>query len=166
MTGASAETEMEFGVFDLPTRASLPFAVTGRFRAAEPGEVDLVDGWARDFSSEADRVQRKTPSLAHHVADGRVGLWLDVLDGVEQPVSMAYASVASGGVTRISGVWTPPALRGNGYASAVVTAVSNQRVEAGERCMLFTDLANSTSNKIYQALGYRRIGDNVTIAFS
>ena len=32
--------------------------------------------------------------------------------------------------------------------------------------MLYTDLANATSNAIYQALGYRRVGDNVSIAFS
>ena len=79
---------------------------------------------------------------------------------------MAYASPASGGVTRISGVWTPPELRGRGYATAVVAARSTARQDAGEACMLFTDLANPTSNAIYQAIGYRRVGDNVNIAFS
>jgi predicted GNAT family acetyltransferase len=39
-------------------------------------------------------------------------------------------------------------------------------MDAGESCMLYTDLANPTSNKIYQAMGYRRIGDNITIEFS
>jgi predicted GNAT family acetyltransferase len=47
----------------------------------------------------------------------------------------------------------------------VVAALSAERMDAGELCMLFTDLANPTSNKIYQAMGYRPIGDNITIAF-
>jgi predicted GNAT family acetyltransferase len=32
--------------------------------------------------------------------------------------------------------------------------------------MLYTDLANPTSNAIYVAMGYRRVGDAVNIAFS
>ena len=78
---------------------------------------------------------------------------------------MAYASPANGGVTRISGVWTPPELRGHGYASGVVAALSTARLDAGEACMLYTDLANPTSNAIYQAMGYRRVGDSISIAF-
>jgi predicted GNAT family acetyltransferase len=68
-------------------------------------------------------------------------------------------------VTRISGVWTPRELRGHGYASAVVAALSIDRQDAGEACMLYTDLANPTFNAIYRALGYRRVGEGVTIGF-
>jgi predicted GNAT family acetyltransferase len=80
-------------------------------------------------------------------------------------VSMAYASPASGGVTRIAGVWTPPELRGHGYASGVVAALSAARLDAGEACMLYSDLANPTSNAIYGAMGYRRVGDSISITF-
>jgi predicted GNAT family acetyltransferase len=163
LTGADATMIMEFGTFDLPARAVLPFEVRGRYRRADTGDLGLVDAWAHDFHAEAlPDDPGETPSLSPHVADGRVGLW--VVD--EQPVSMAYASVANGAVTRISGVWTPPVLRGNGYASAVVAALSNDRMDRGEHCMLYTDLANPTSNAIYQALGYRRVGDSVTIRFT
>ena len=163
LTGTHARTVMELGAFDLPVRPAMPFEVRGRFRLAGADDLDLVDGWAHDFHVEAlPESPAPVASLAPHVADGRVALW--VVD--DEPVSMAYASLANGGVTRISGVWTPPALRGNGYASAVVAALSNDRMDRGERCMLYTDLANPTSNAIYQALGYRRIGDSVTIRFT
>jgi predicted GNAT family acetyltransferase len=57
-------------------------------------------------------------------------------------------------------------LRGNGYASAVVAALTERELaHPGRRCMLYTDLANPTSNKIYQQIGYRRVGDTVTLAF-
>jgi RimJ/RimL family protein N-acetyltransferase len=163
LTGTHATTVMELGTFDLPVRAGMPFEVRGRFRLAGPDDLDLVDGWAHDFHVEAlPESPAQVASLAPHVTDGRVGLW--VVD--DEPVSMAYASRANGGVTRISGVWTPRTLRGNGYASAVVAALSNARMDRGERCMLYTDLANPTSNAIYQALGYRRVGDSVTIRFT
>jgi predicted GNAT family acetyltransferase len=162
-TGAGSTTVMELGTFELPARAVLPFEVRGSYRHAGEDDLGLVDAWSHDFHVEAlSDEPAEVPSLAPHVADGRVGLW--IVDG--RPVSMAYASKANGGVTRVSGVWTPPVLRGNGYASAVVTALSNDRIERGERCMLYTDLANPTSNAIYQALGYRRVGDSVTIRFT
>lgn len=163
LTGAHATTLMELGTFDLPTRPALPFEVPGDYRLAGVEDLALVDVWAHDFHAEAlGEGHGQVAALAPHVKDGRVGMW--VVRG--EPVSMAYASLANGGVTRISGVWTPPALRGHGYASAVVAALSNDRMDHGERCMLYTDLANPTSNGIYQALGYRRIGDSISIRFS
>ena len=125
-------------------------------------DAPVVKDWHQQFVDAIERDGRVAPTLHAHVAAGRVGLW--TVDGTV--VSMAYASSPSGGVTRISGVWTPPELRGRGYASAVVAALSTQRQEAGEECMLYTDLANSTSNAIYQALGYRRVGDAISIKFS
>ena len=46
---------------------------------------------------------RTASPLTQHLAEGQVGLW----EGDGRPVSMAYASPANGGVTRICGVWTP-----------------------------------------------------------
>lgn len=61
---------------------------------------------------------------------------------------------------RISAVYTPPDLRCRGYASALTAAVSQDQLNRGRRfCFLFTDLANPTSNKIYQEIGYRPVCD-------
>ena len=35
----------------------------------------------------------------------------------------------------------------------------------GETAMLYTDLANPTSNGVYQRIGYRRIGDAAEVEF-
>ncbi|MGO4597940.1 GNAT family N-acetyltransferase [Terrabacter sp. 2RAF25] len=160
-TGVTGTVAMEIGRFDLPVRPRLSFAVPGRFRAATPDDAALLDEWNQQFYEAVDGHGARASSLDAHVASGRVGLWEDG----GRPVSMAYASPANGGVTRLSGVWTPPELRGHGYASGVVAALSSARQDAGESCMLYTDLANPTSNAIYQAMGYRRVGDNVTITF-
>ena len=161
LTGASSTVSMEVGRFDLPTRPRLAFEVSGSFRVATDADAPLLDRGHQQFVDAIEGGGRAASPLTQHLAEGRVGLWED--DG--RPVSMAYASPANGGVTRISGVWTPPDLRGHGYASGVVAALSTARLDAGEACMLYTDLANPTSNAIYQAMGYRRIGDSISIRF-
>ncbi|GAA2036348.1 hypothetical protein GCM10009740_29480 [Terrabacter terrae] len=160
-TGAAATVAMEQGRYDLPARPRLPFEVGGRFRLATEEDAALLDEWHQQFLDAIEGAGRAAPLLTQHLADGRVGLWEDA----GRPVSMAYASAAAGGLTRVSGVWTPPELRGHGYASAVVAALSSARMDAGEACLLYTDLANPTSNAIYSALGYRRVGDSIRITF-
>ncbi|MBA2569295.1 MAG: GNAT family N-acetyltransferase [Actinobacteria bacterium] len=59
---------------------------------------------------------------------------------------------------RIGPVYTPPELRGRGYASALVAKLSSSLLAGGRRfCFLYTDLANPASNKIYERLGYVRV---------
>ena len=61
---------------------------------------------------------------------------------------------------RIGPVYTPPEARNRGYASALVAAISQAQLDAGRRfCFLFTDLANPTSNHIYQMIGYEPVRD-------
>ena len=63
-------------------------------------------------------------------------------------------------------MYTPPELRRRGYASALVAAREPEELDRGRRwCFLFTDLANPTSNRIYQAIGYRPIRDVLLIHF-
>jgi RimJ/RimL family protein N-acetyltransferase len=61
-------------------------------------------------------------------------------------------------------VYTPPGQRGQGYGGAVTVATSQAAREAGAReVVLFTDLANPTSNALYQRLGYRPVSDRVVL---
>ena len=57
-------------------------------------------------------------------------------------------------------VYTPPSLRGRGYASAGVASVSQLLLEEGRRwCFLLTDVANPTTQHLYEAIGYRPVCD-------
>ncbi|HUA47153.1 MAG TPA: GNAT family N-acetyltransferase [Solirubrobacteraceae bacterium] len=77
-----------------------------------------------------------------------------------RPVSMIGVNPAVAGVVRIGPVYTPAPRRRRGYAGSAVAAASRRALASdAERCMLFTDLANPTSNKIYAEVGYRRVGD-------
>ena len=57
-------------------------------------------------------------------------------------------------------MYTPPAERKKGYASAAVAALSQRLLDEGSpRCFLFANAGNATANKIYQALGYEPVCD-------
>lgn len=84
-----------------------------------------------------------------------------------QPVSMAVLGRVLPHGRAVGGVYTPFFYRGKGYATSCVAQISRIALEMGnEYCTLFTDLANPTSNSIYQKIGYRPVGDYVDLRFA
>jgi predicted GNAT family acetyltransferase len=79
---------------------------------------------------------------------------------------MAARHPVTFGVARIGPVYTPPALRGRGYGSAATAAATRDVLEEAAVPVLYTDLANPTSNKIYQQLGYYPVEDRAHVRFS
>jgi predicted GNAT family acetyltransferase len=136
-----------------------PRPAAGRLRAPQPEEQDLVVGWYVAFIAESH--EQESPEAARRSAQTRIEReLLLVWDDGGEPVSMVGCTVAVAGVPRIGPVYTPPALRGRGYASTAVAALSRRLFDAGSRrLVLFTDLGNPTSNKIYGEVGYRRLAD-------
>ena len=99
-----------------------------------------------------DRIRKRTEA---QISAGRFFLWVD-----EKPVSMALISPPTGDSQMVGGVYTPPALRGKGYATSCVAKLSQRVLDSGvPSCRLFTDLANPTSNKIYARIGYHPVAD-------
>ncbi|MET7483358.1 GNAT family N-acetyltransferase [Streptomyces sp. NPDC005538] len=91
------------------------------------------------------------------IAYGGITLW-ETPDGT--PVSMAGVTAKVAGQIRVAPVYTPAELRGHGYAGAVTAEVSRVARAAGAaEVLLFTDLANPTSNALYQRIGYRAVVD-------
>ena len=134
-----------------------PHPPAGRLRLAERSERSLMIEWWKAFAAEAD-------SLGGANAAGNVDAKYDH-DGLlvwddDGPVSVVGINPPVGGVVRIGPVYTPPELRRRGYAGMAVAETSRRALADGARtCMLFTDLANPTSNKIYAEVGYLRFGD-------
>src|SRR5207249_2972148 len=82
-------------------------------------------------------------------------------------VSLACVGGLTPHGTRVGPVYTPPADRGRGYASNLVARASQLQLDSGrEFVFLFTDLANPTANKIYQAIGYEPVIDIDEYSFS
>ena len=70
-----------------------------------------------------------------------------------EAVSIAGTTRAVAGVARVAPVYTPPEHRGRGYAAAATAAVTRAaaRRRGTRDVLLFTDLANPTSNRLYRA---------------
>jgi GNAT superfamily N-acetyltransferase len=130
----------------------------GSMRVATPIHRTLVAEWLLAFGTEA--LGSADPAAAKTTADwwienGGLRLWVD-----GDPVAMAGASGPTPNGIRIGAVYTPRALRKRGYASTLVAELSQSQLDTGRRfCFLFTDLANPTSNKIYQDIGYEPVSD-------
>ena len=96
------------------------------------------------------------------IAAGLLFVW--EVDGAV--VSMAAVTVAQDGVSRVGLVFTPAENRKRGFASVCVASLTARELATpGRTRMLYTDLANPTSNSIYQQVGYRRVGDAVELSF-
>lgn len=155
--GGPASVAMWQGVYETDSVVP-PADVPGRMRPAAVGEAPVLESWAVDgFPTEVDPADL----VGARIAAGRLVVW-DV-DGV--PVSMAAASPPQAGVSRVHLVYTPPDRRRRGYAGALVAALTARELGHGHRCMLYTDLANPTSNHIYREVGYRRVADAVMLVF-
>ena len=129
----------------------------GRLRPADPADFDTVRRWTAAFLGEAAPGDPSSPDelARERLEAGRLFLWDD-----GRPVSMAGTTGGTPNGHRMSLVYTPPALRGRGYATACVAALSSRLLAAGARyCCLYTDLANPISNAIYQRIGYRPLAD-------
>jgi hypothetical protein len=143
-------------------RLTPPDGVLGRTRAVNAGDRSLVLDWLSAFDAEANPgggLANYEPVVDHRLSSGQT-MWLWEVSG--EPVSFCWYTPVSrlATVSRIGAVYTPAALRGHGYASANVAAASRLALGAGAAaCMLYADLANTTSNRIYQAIGYRPVAD-------
>lgn len=141
---------------------------SGSGRQATDDDVDLLVKWRLAFQLEALGHVRDPGEDAVMVRrmlamGDSVVIWEDR----GEPVSLACASAPIGGMSRVAPVYTPPEHRGRGYGSAVTAAVSRRAQAAGARdVILFTDLANPTSNSIYQKIGYRPVYDSTELEFT
>ncbi|MEV7611507.1 GNAT family N-acetyltransferase [Streptomyces sp. NPDC089799] len=163
--GRPSRVEEEQRLYRLPGREGLvppDPAPAGSARTAVPDDLPLLVEWFAAFN--ADVGESGTPSeavLLDRISYGGLVLWEDP---AATPVSMAGHSRTVGGAARLFPVYTPAPLRGRGYAAAVTTAASRAAYASGAgEVLLFTDLANPTSNGVYLRLGYRPVEDRTIV---
>jgi uncharacterized protein len=164
-TGATTRRSMSLRMYATTSVNAVPGTV-GEMRTAGGSDRGLLAEWARAFADETG-LQGGPGEIARSIvarvgADPGIVLW----DVGGTAVTMAGASVSSPGIARVGPVYTPPEHRRRGYATALVATWTDELLSRGiRRCALFTDLANPTSNSIYQAVGYRPVADAVEIDF-
>jgi GNAT superfamily N-acetyltransferase len=163
LTGAGAQVRSRSRLYRLGKLQPPDPAPPGAARVAVAADGELLEAWLGAFSRE---LAGEAPPIPGMVADriGYGGLTLWEKDGVQ--VSLAGLNRPAGGVVRIGPVYTPSEHRRRGYGAAITATVSRAALDDGATAVvLFTDLANPTSNSLYQRLGYRHVEDRVVVGF-
>jgi len=167
-TGQNVRIEVAERIFRLSSVIEPDQPASGTRRLAEPRDRELIARWIAAFFAEAVPESPPNPD-PQSTADrwiARTGRMLYLWEDGGVGVSMVGAGGETPNGIRIGPVYTPPDLRGRGYASSLTAAASADQLERGNRfCFLFTDLANPTSNRIYRAIGYEPVCDVDQIRF-
>lgn len=156
LTGQPYRRVMEMRIHQL-TQVQPVATAKGHLRLATEGDRPLLLDWFKAFVAEIGEVVSETPEkmVERGLKRQSVHLWDD-----GTPVSWASGSQSLPRAARIGPVYTPLEYRRKGYATACVAALSQKLLDQGcDRCFLFTDLANPTSNHIYKQIGYHPVCD-------
>jgi GNAT superfamily N-acetyltransferase len=141
-------------------------APEGAARVAAGSDAPLLTRWFTAFADEVHDIgagEDHAAVVRERLGYGGIVLW----EAAGRAAAFAAVTRPVAGMVRVGPVYTPPALRGRGYASAATAEASRRARAAGaEEVLLYTDLANPTSNSIYQRIGYRAVEDRVVLAFS
>ncbi|KZE63792.1 hypothetical protein AWM68_11800 [Fictibacillus phosphorivorans] len=143
-----------------------PAARPGKLRKATQTDLTFLPQWILEMTEETNQLM--TFAEAEEYAKDRVeSEFLFIWEEDGRPVSMAAKTRPNIKGVSVNLVYTPRDLRGRGYASACVAMLSKYLLNEGfEFCTLYTDLANPTSNKIYQNIGYQPVSDFIELKFN
>jgi predicted GNAT family acetyltransferase len=142
-------------IYSISEKPRYPGA-SGHARSAAIDDARLLADWLTAFYREADP-HDPVPAredLERAAGEGRFLFWIDGA----QPVSMAGIVRRLKTSAAITGVYTPPGLRGRGYAGSVTaTAVERIYAEGRKIACLYADLRNPASNRCYSKIGFRPV---------
>ena len=140
----------------------------GVVRLLDEKDMPFFPYWIETFyaSSSYGKTEMSIPQdeKAYRYRISTKKLYVLEVDGM--PVSMAGYTRELQTSIGIAFVYTPPYFRGKGYATSCVAQISQMALDKGfDKCVLYTDLLNPTSNSIYQKIGYTPICDSLMLNF-
>lgn len=165
LKGCDSKLLMDQGLYRLDEVNHSLESSPGSWRYARKDEAPLIEEWYVAFGNDAGIENRPMEEIKERVAqflqDQEVFFW--EVDG--RVVSMMKKARPSDHGVTVSFVFTPRDERKKGYARTMVAAGSEELLKTYDFCVLYTDMMNPTSNKIYQEIGYRKIADSVHLEF-
>jgi len=165
--GITFKTTMSQRIYEL-TAVNSDIQEVGIVRLLDEKDIHFFPYWAEAFNAagsygntEMSIPQEADPYL-YRIASKKIYILED--NGI--PVSMAGFTRVMQTAIGVAFVYTPPYERRKGYATSIVAQISQLALNKGfTKCVLYTDLANPTSNSIYQKIGYRPICDSLQLKF-
>jgi predicted GNAT family acetyltransferase len=158
LSGAQPRIGMRLRIHETRTvtDSGLP-APPGTLRQATSDDLERLSQWTETFVAEAKLPEKvDAPAVVGDgIKRGRLYVW-----DAGGPVSMAAWTGKTPSGVRLNFVYTPRELRGRGYATACVTALTRSQLEQGSAfCWLYTDLSSGASPNIFKRIGYRPVSD-------
>lgn len=165
--GTTFKIIMSQRIYEL-TAVNADIQKVGTVRLLDEKDIHFFPYWAEAFfaavsygTTEMSIPQDAAPYL-YRIASKKIYILED--NGI--PASMAGYTREMQTAIGVAFVYTPPYERGKGYASSIVAQISQLALDNGfTKCVLYTDLANPTSNSIYQKIGYKPVCDSLQLAF-
>jgi len=164
-TGKNVKIDMSQRIYKLEKVDAIPIS-SGFLRVASKRDMNIVSDWITQFAREAIHEDKDETFGRERAHRGIRNQSLFVWEDSGKIVSMVSKTKPTENGITVSLVYTPQELRGKGYASSAVAALSQQLLDEGYKyCCLYTDLTNPTSNSIYQKIGYRPLADSMVYRF-
>lgn len=161
LSGQSCRVSVQERIFAI-TKVE-PAHFNGTLRWAVEKDLPWLIAWIEEFMREAmpEAPRNGIPqAVARRFREGFPKAGYLVVEDAGVPVSTAGFVGPTGSGIRIGPVYTPPQFRNRGYASVAVRELTTRLLKSDYRtAFLFTDLANPTSNSIYEKIGYRPVVD-------
>ncbi|QDQ06994.1 GNAT family N-acetyltransferase [Bacillus sp. BD59S] len=157
-----ANVVMEQGIYELK-QVKKKWNGDGAFREINSDEIPLIEKWIYQFCKDVNlpTTKEEAKQTAQTLIINHRLFGLEV-DG--KLVSVAAKTRPTKNNITVNFVYTHKEGRKKGYASNCVAALSQRMLDEGyNTTTLYTDLANPTSNKIYQEIGYEQIAESVLI---
>ena len=160
----TAELALRLRLYRLTTLRAPDPPAPGRADAASVADEalmrDLMEAFEREVGEPPGIISR---TLDKRLAAGSLTIWRDVRG---TPVAFAGYSIEVEGTRRIGPVYTVTQHRRHGYGAAVTVAASRRALDSGtSQLLLYADIDNLTSNRVYQRLGFEPIGSRTTLHF-
>lgn len=165
--GLAFKTSMSQRIYEL-TAVNTDVKQLGIVRLLEQKDMHYFPYWLEAFHAAGIygntkmSIPQDTEEYRYRISSKK--LYVLEVDGI--PVSMAGFTREMQKAIGVAFVYTPPYYRGKGYASSCVAQISQIALEKGfTKCVLYTDLLNPTSNRIYQRIGYHAVCDSLMLRF-
>lgn len=143
-------------------RGDVPVVVR---RANDGDRHDVAQNSAAMIASELETQPRRDADFDAAIRTMiRLGLWW-VGESEGRLCFFCNVGAWSPQTAQLQGIWTPPALRGRGLATAALAAICRALLNVVPTLSLYVNDFNAPAIALYRRLGFREVGELQTILF-
>jgi hypothetical protein len=161
IAGSDPEIETKWRVYRLDHDIPIDTVSAGNLRLGKDDDIALVREWGQAYGEEKVSLLNVADFMVRKLTDRDLYIWHD-----KCPRTLITLSGRSKNGVRISAVYTPPKHRGQGYASAAVSNLSNLVLRDGFRFVTLSAEIDDPAERVYKRLGYNVIGNRACYKFN